>query len=290
MFVREWFGLLSALIGIADFADPHAAPFESGTLLMASMEDADTKLAGINLVHELVHSALPSPRPWVYEGLAHFAEAAYREQQGGRSAALNLLGSHRAAFLDAEKDVPGGSGKDIGPPLASTFDEVYYRSKAAYVWWMLRDMIGDDALKAAIAKYRAADDKDPKYVEGLIEGASKRDLGWFFDDWVYHDRGLPALRVLAVHPWEDDKPGGGKRVKMITVTLENSGHVGAEVPFTVRCAGSEVSRRLEVRAKSTATIRVELAEAPIDVVVNDGSVPESDVANNLFKIEGADKK
>ncbi len=289
-FVTQWFGKPSAPIAIADFADPHAAPFESGTLLMASMEDADTRLAGINLVHELTHSAMPSPRPWVYEGLAHFAEAAYREQQGGRSAALDLLGSHRAALLDGEKDVPGSSGKDIGPPLAITFDEVYYRTKAAYVWWMLRDMIGDDALKAAIAKYRAADDRDPKYVEGLVETAAKRDLGWFFEDWVYHDRGLPDLRVLAVHAWEDDKPGGGRRVQMITVTLENRGAVGAEVPFTIRCAGSEVSRRLGVRAKSTATMRVELAEAPIEVVVNDGSVPESDSGNNVFKIEGAEKR
>ena len=289
-FVTEWFGKPVAPIVIADFADPNAAPFESGTLLMASMEDADTKLAGINLVHELVHSALPSERPWVYEGLAHFAEAAYREQQGGRSAALDLLKAHRAAFLDAEKDVPGGSGKEIGPPLATTFDEIYYRSKAAYVWWMLRDMIGDDALKAAIAKYRATDDKDPKYVEGLVEAASKRDLSWFFEDWVYHDRGLPALRVLAVHPWEDDKPGGGKRTQMVTVTLENSGNVGAEVPFTVKCAGSEVSKRLEVRAKSTATMRVELAEAPIEVVVNDGSVPEQDLGNNVFKISAAPAK
>ena len=285
-FVTEWFGKPTAPIAIADLADPHAASFESGTLLMVSMEGEDTKQAGINLVHELVHSAFASPRPWVYEGLAHFAEAAYREQQGGRSAALDLLASHRAAFLDAEKQAPGAPVKDIGPPLATTFDEIYYRSKAAYVWWMLRDMIGPDALKAAVAKYRAVDDRDPKYMEGLIEAAAKRDLSWFFEDWVYHDRGLPDVRVLAVHPWEDDKPGGGKRTQMVTVTLENSGNAGAEVPFTVRCAGSEVSRRLEVRAKSTATIRVELAEAPIDVVVNDGSVPESDAGNNVFKIQG----
>jgi hypothetical protein len=150
-------------------------------------------------------------------------------------------------------------------------------------------MIGDEALKAVIAKYRAADDKDPRYVEGLVEAAAKRDLGWFFEDWVYHDRGLPQLRVLAVHPWEDDKAVGGKHPQMVTVTLENSGNVGAEVPFTVRCAGSEVSRRVEVHAKSTATMRVELAEPAIEVVVNDGSVPEQDLGNNVFKIHAEDK-
>ena len=119
--MTEWFGKPSAPIAIADLADPHAAPFESGTLLMVSMEGEDTKQAGINLVHELVHSAFASPRPWVYEGLAHFAEAAYREQQGGRSAALDLLASHQAAFLDAEKQAPGAPVKDIGPAAGDYF-------------------------------------------------------------------------------------------------------------------------------------------------------------------------
>lgn len=294
-FVTEWFGKPAAPVAIADLADPHATPFESGTLLMVSMAGEDTKLAGINLVHELVHSALASPRPWVYEGLAHFAEAAYREEQGGRQAALDLLGIHRAAFLDAEKDlaaapekVPQARARSVGAnlgnagqPLITTFDEIYYRSKAAYVWWMLRDMVGDDALKSAIGKYRADDDnnEDPKYVERLVETAAKRDLGWFFEDWVYHDRGLPDVRVQSAHPWKTEK-----EAQMITVTLENLGPAGAEVPFTIHCEGNDVTRRLEVRAKSTATMRVELPGAPLEIVVNDGSVPESDLTNNVFRI------
>lgn len=277
-FVTEWFGKPGAPVAIADFADPHSAPFESGTLLLASMATEDTKLAGINLVHELVHSAVWSPRPWMYEGLAHFAEAMYREQQGGRQAALDLLGIHRATFLEAEKDVAADPGKNTGQPLATTFEEIYFRSKAAYVWWMLRDMVGDDALKSAIGKYRAADDKDPKYVEQLVAAAGKRDLSWFFDDWVYHDRGLPDIKVQSVHPWKTEK------AEMITVTLENRGNAGAEVPFTVRCEGGDVTRRLEVRAKGTATTRVDLPGTPIEIVVNDGSVPESDVTNNAFKV------
>jgi hypothetical protein len=288
-FVRGWFGPPSAPVTVADFSDSQSAPFESGTLLMASMAAEDSKLAGINLVHELVHSALPSSRPWVYEGLAHFAEAMYRQQQGGRQAALDFLGLHRATFLDSEKEVATALQKNagqkivqpktVGQPLADTFDETYYRSKAAYVWWMLRDMVGDDALKQVIRKYRAEDDKDPKYVERLIASASKRDLGWFFDDWVYRDRGLPDFRVQLVHPWQTDKG-----VQFVTVTLENLGNAGAEVPFTVIFAGGEITKRIEVRAKSTATTRVELAGTASEIVVNDGSVPESDLTNNVFKI------
>jgi hypothetical protein len=288
-FVSGWFGQPTTEITIADFADPNSAPFESGTLLMASMAAEDSKLAGINLVHELTHSALPSSRPWVCEGLAHFAEAMYRQQQGGRQAALDLLGAHRAAFLDSEKEVSAALQKNasqpkLGQPLATTFDETYYRSKAAYVWWMLRDMIGDDALKQAIGKYRAKDDddKDPKYVEQLIEAAARRDLSWFFDDWVYRDRGLPDIHVQSVHPWKTEKPE--KNVQMLTVTLENLGNAGAEVPFTILFEGGEITKRIEVRAKGTATTRVEIPGTPSEIKVNDGSVPESDMANNVFKI------
>jgi hypothetical protein len=283
-FVTDWFAKPTAPVAIADFADPHAAPFESGTLLLVSMTAEDTKLAGINLVHELVHSAVASPRPWVSEGLAHFGEALYREQQGGREAALDLLGVHRAAFLDSEKDVADPHQRAAGQPLVTTFDETYYRSKAAYVWWMLRDMVGRDALQQAIHNYKASDDTDPKYVERLVESAAKRDLSWFFDDWVYHDRGLPDFRVQSVHPWQDVNQKADKQVQTLTITLENLGLAGAEVPFTVRCEGSDITQRLEVRAKSTATTRLELPCTPLEVVVNDGSVPETDVTNNVFKI------
>jgi len=251
---------------------------------MASMAAADSKLAGINLVHELVHSALPSSRPWVYEGLAHFAEALYRQDQGGRQAALDFLGIHRAAFLDSEKEVAVSAGKNAGQPLAGTFDETYYRSKAAYVWWMLRDMVGDAALKQAIGNYRAEEDRDPKYVEKLVEAAAKRDLGWFFDDWVYRDRGLPDFKVQSVHPWQTEKG-----VQIVTVTLENKGDAGAEVPFRVIFAEGEITTRLEVRARSTATTRVETPSVATQIVVNDGSVPEVDLTNNAYTIPAAAK-
>jgi hypothetical protein len=36
-------------------------------------------------------------------------------------------------------------------------------------------------------------------------------------------------------------------------------------------------------------IRVETSAAPVEIVVNDGSVPESNLANNTFKIEPEQK-
>ena len=193
--------------------------------------------------------------------------------------ALEFLNQHRTAFVQVEKETATAPEKNPGQPLSTTFDESYYRSKAAYVWWMLRDMIGNDGLKQAIHKYQAAADKDPKYVETLIASIEKRDLSWFFDDWVYHDRGLPDFRVLAAHPWK-----GAKETQIVTVTIENLGGAGAEVPFTIRFATGEITRRIEVRAKSIATMRIEVPATATEVVVNDGSVPESDLTNNVFKI------
>ncbi|MFY9643848.1 MAG: hypothetical protein WAK29_01635, partial [Terriglobales bacterium] len=112
-----------------------------------------------------------------------------------------------------------------------------------------------------------------------VEAAAKRDLSWFFDDWVYHDRGLPGLRVQSAHSWKTEKD-----VQFITVTLENLGNAGAEVPFTITFEGGEITKRLEVRARSTATTRVELPQPASQIFVNDGSVPESDLTNNVFQV------
>jgi hypothetical protein len=57
----------------------------------------------------------------------------------------------------------------------------------------------------------------------------------------------------------------------------------------VKFTGGEIMRRLEVHAKNKAVIRFEVPATPEAIVVNDGSVPESDVTNNTFKIESTDK-
>ena len=72
---------------------------------------------------------------------------------------------------------------------------------------------------------------------------------------------------------------------ILSVTVDNLGSAGAEVPVIVKFAGGEATKRLEVRAKDKATIRIETPAAPQKVMVNDGSVPESDVTNNEFKVD-----
>jgi len=279
--LSDWFGKPREKAKTADLPDPAAAPFESGSLLLTPLAGADPKLAGLAAAHQLTHAAFSSFRPWIEEGLAHFAQALYLEQQKGRQAALDYMGLHRSAFSEAEKQVTAPRSEDeLTRSLANTTNEELYRSKAMYVWWMLRDMIGDADLKKALASYRPEQDKDSSYMPRLIAAQAQRDLGWFFDDWVYHDRGLPDFKIESAFSRK-----ATANEFLLTITVNNLGGAAAEVPLVVKFNGGEVRKRLEVRAKSKASVRVEIPGAPQEIVVNDGSVPESDIKNNVFKVE-----
>jgi hypothetical protein len=282
--ITEWFGPSRRKAETADLVDSNAAPFESGSLLLTPLTVADAKLAGLVAAHQLAHASFYSSRPWIDEGLAHFAQALYLEQQRGRQTALDYMGLHRAAFSEAEKQTAASTPEnEMNRSLVKTTNEELYRSKAMYVWWMLRDMVGEQALKKAFAAYRPDQDNDPSYMPHLIQSQTQRDLEWFFSDWVYRDRGLPDLKVESAF---SRKTMSGY---LLTITVENRGGAGAEVPLTVKFAGGEIGRRLEVRAKSKGVIRVETSAAPVEIVVNDGSVPESNLTNNTFKIESEQK-
>lgn len=275
--ITDWFGPPREKAETADLPDPNAAPFESGAFLLTPLGDSNPRLAA---VHQITHASFSSFRPWIEEGLAHFAQALVLEQQKGRQAALDYMNLHRSALGRAET-VETTTGEDgASRALANTIDEDLYRSKAMYVWWMLRDLLGDAALKKALHAYRPEDDKEPSYMPSLIAAQTQHDLEWFFDDWVYRDRGLPEFKVESAF---SRKTLGN--AFMLTVTVDNLGTAGAEVPVIVKFTGGEVTKRLVVHANEKATIRVETPEAAQEVRVNDGSVPERIVTNNTLKIE-----
>jgi hypothetical protein len=284
--VTEWFGPLRGKAETADLADPNAAPFESGPLLLTALTGADPKPAGLTAAHQLTHAAFSSPRPWIDEGLAHFAQALYLEHQSGRQAALDYMALHTSALnvFEKEKQTTAPRSEDeVIHSLIKTHDEELYRSKAMCVWWMLREMIGDPTLKKALASYHADQDNEPSYMQRLIQAQTQRDLEWFFDDWVYRDRGLPDFKVASAFARKTSPDN-----YMLTITVENLGAAGAEVPVTVKFVGGVIVKQLVIRGKSNAVIRVEVPNQPEEIVVNDGSVPESDMTNNVFEIEAAD--
>jgi hypothetical protein len=277
----------SASLQIAQLPDSGAAPFASQRLLLLPMRPA-TEEDRRTLVYAVAREKVPSQRVWIGEGLAHFAQVLDIEQQHGRKAALEYLSAHRSFIVESEKGLSSAKPRSsvenetaaANCSLINATDEMYLQSKAMWVWWMLRDMVGDFGVNMTLAQYSESKDTDASYMPRLIASHTQRDLEWFFDDWVYRDRGLPDFKVESVFPRKTMTDS-----YIVTVTVDNLGTAGAEVPVIVKFAGGEVVKRLEVRAKSKATIRVETPSAPQEIVVNDGSVPESDMTNNIFKME-----
>lgn len=271
-------GAAQGELRILGLPDGDAAPFVTAGMLLTPLKLPINNDAMLNLVYARAFSSVTSPRAWIQDGLAHFAQAMFIEQEGNPTAALSYLQSHQEALIAAEKQ-PGGDVRS----LIDCPDGLYLQTKAMYVWWMLRDMLGTDP-RMVLNEYKAAEDSDPKYLEHILEKTTKKDLSWFFDDWVYHDRGLPDFRVSYANVAK--MANGGF---LVTVTVENLGEAGAEVPLTLKIEGGEVDKKIVVRGKAKATVRLEAAGKPVEIVINDGSVPESDLSNNTYKIADTDK-
>lgn len=231
-FLQSWLGPTPrSQLAVLDLPDPDDATFESGPLLVTAMQQAASdQLAGI-FVHALAHAWMSSPRAWLSEGVAQFMGTLWLEKQSGRQKALEALESGRMALALAEPPSPGVSA---GQPLARATSPVFYRTKAAYIFWMLRDLIGDPTLAAALRAYDPAQDAarglgpsaNSAYFEQLLEKAvagsetstgessslamspapAPTDLSWFFSDWIDYDKGLPDIAIDNVYPTSTAAP------------------------------------------------------------------------------------
>ena len=286
--IKDWFGELKRPVALVELP-AESQPYESGPLFFESLQRIAAANESITAAHQLAHSAFVSPRPWLQEGLAHFAGVLSVEQRSGRSSAVQYLSRLLPALVDLEKANLSGSASPSTPDtaLANSGDDVYTRDKAIFVFWMLRGLLGDSVMKSALTKYKPEDDKEPSYFQRLLEQEAKAarvypklSLEQFFDDWVYRDRGLPEFSVASTYTRKLVGSPNGNNYG-VTVTVQNSGNAGAEVPVTITAGERErATQRLVVPAKAQASVRLFLVNLPQQVTINDGSVPEMDMSNN----------
>ncbi|MGA2278652.1 MAG: hypothetical protein ABSG00_13720 [Terracidiphilus sp.] len=295
-FLQGWLGQKPrSELTLLDLPDPKDAPFETGSLLAAPLSDINSQTAlkaGSDpmeniLVHALTHAwittlnASQTPE-WLNEGLATFVGALWVEKKLGRDAALRTLEADRTALALAE---PASPGQSSGQPLAQAVSPVYYRTKAAYVLWMLRDQVGDEALAAALRGYNpaAADPgSHPSFERLLEERPSHPDLAWFFTDWIDADKGLPDVSLEGVFPTT-----ASAGYWLVAVSLANNGYAAAEVPVTVRSASASVTRRVRIPARGKVTERILIEGKPTEAQVNDGSVPETQASVHITRLDSA---
>ncbi len=267
--IHLWLGKEpKGVLNIVDLPETGDAPFEDGAVLFTDVRNREPAKLTDTLIHSLTHLYFQSPYPWLQEGVASFMGSLWVEKDRGRDAAIQQLDNSRGALSLAE---PGDGGSDAAhQALLIARDPVYYRVKATYVFWMLRDLAGDGALGKALRDYQPGSDLTGNGFEQVLEQVSGKDLKWFFQDWVNHDRGLPDLSIAGVFPNKSSVPGS----YIVAVDISNSGSAQAEVPVSVSSGTNTVTERLRIPAKSKVSHRFVLAGQPAEVAVNDGTVPE----------------
>jgi hypothetical protein len=272
--LTDWLG--TGPLGMLNILDQDGQPFEDDALLVAPIRAAAADALAPSMAHSLAHAWFGSSHVWLDEGVAQFLSLLWMEQGQGRAVTVEHLQEEAKTLALAEPAAtPNPSSADPGQSLIGASDEIFYRTKAAAVLWMLRSIVGDDALKQALKAYRTDKlDSDPKEFQLVLERTSKRELGWFFDDWVYHDRGLPDLTIVSVSPRAFDKIADKGAGWLVAVEVKNDGGAAAEVPVTVRSGTLTATQRLRIPARSSASTRIVFEGTPEEVLVNDGTVPE----------------
>jgi hypothetical protein len=290
-FLESWLGAHPrSQLTLLDLPEAGDAPFETGAMLATPIRDGKAdQLDGV-LLHGLTHASIASahatepPPAWLDEGVAHFMGTLWVAKQRGHDQALSALESGRPALALAEPESPGQSS---GQPLDAAISPVYYRTKAAYVFWMLRDLVDDAGLAAALRTDSAVQGNGnavgrSAFEKRLESSAPHRDLSWFFADWVDADKGLPDLAIDGVFPTSEAAGNW-----LVAVNVTNSGYAAAEVAVTVRSVDNSVTQRLMVPARGKATQRILIQSKPTEVQVNDGSVPETQASVHITKLEDA---
>ena len=263
-------------VSLVELPEIQDATFDADTLLLSPLKTIDRKSLELTIAYMLAHQSLWSPRAWIYEGTAHLAQALMRERQDRRAAAIAFMEQRLQPLALIETGAPETAKANS---LVNTTSEVFYRTKAMYVWWMLREIVSERVLLDSLQQYDSADDKESSYIQKLLEKNSHKDLEWFFDDWVYQDRGLPEFTISNGYA----RPSL-QGIFLVSATIENSGGAAAEVPVIVHTESGDVVTRLRVPAHGKNAVRVEVNSRPIEITVNDGSVPEVDRSDNTTAI------
>lgn len=156
---------------------------------------------GQNLVedlvsHELAHSWFGDlvtcrnwAELWLNESFATFMEAAYREKMYGREDYLRKIDEDATQYFaeEVKKRDKHGLFNQLARADDSIFDATTYQKGGAVIH-TLRETIGDEAFWKAINIYlnrHKFENVETQDLQKAMEEASKQDLDWFFNQWVY---------------------------------------------------------------------------------------------------------
>ena len=132
---------------------------------------------------------------WISEGFASYFSPLYFEARDGIEAFRSMMRASRETAVGS--DVVGQAIVDSSSnQLFDLLNRNNYQ-KGAWVLHMLRGEVGDEAFFRGIRDYYTRHRHGVALtadVRAAFEGASGRDLGWFFDQWI-RAPGHPRLEI-----------------------------------------------------------------------------------------------
>jgi aminopeptidase N len=188
-----------------------ATTMNDSEIMMAAMGENGITLDLVS--HELAHSWFGDmvtcrnwAELWLNEGFATYMEAAYREQRMGRDAYMAKIREDAADFIiDESINHKRHPLFDLNARnVDALFDDPNTTDqKGGAVIHQLREQIGTEAFWKGINIYLNAHkfgNAESTDLQKAMEQSSGQDLGWWFDQWVYHG-GAPSLNVTQLwHP------------------------------------------------------------------------------------------
>jgi len=235
------------------------------------------------VAHELAHQwwgnmvTLASwEHMWLNEGFARYSEALWYESQSGGEAYREWI---RSMWRPPEW-FPGA----LVPPDYIFNATVYL--KGAWVLHMLRGVLGDRLFFQGLRSWgesHAFANATTEDLVSLFQEVSNRDLGWFFDRWVY-GTGMPAYDLFWSLAAGDSWPILELRVEQIQPEPPFS------MPIEIEIQDSERTYRVSIQdslRSQTFRIPVRLAPAAIRFDPDDWILKELRMVVGPASIAGA---
>jgi len=171
------------------------------------------RLLESSIAHEIAHQWFGDSASeedwydvWLSEGFATYCAHLYNEHYYGSARLATGMAADRQKVIAYATSHPASSIVDttITDPNDVLNTNTY--EKASWVLHMLRSSLGDptffDAIRAYYEKFRYGNASTADFKE-VVESVSGKDLGWFFDQWIFR-AGLPQLSVK----WHYDPESG----------------------------------------------------------------------------------
>jgi len=161
---------------------------------------------------------------WLNEGFATFSEALYYENEYGKQAYSSYIESMMGT---AKSDTDNSVYVNDISTVNSIFSYATTYAKGGVVLHMLRGIVGDSTFFRILRSYNS----DPRFAygvastsdfESVAEDISGKDLGYFFDEWIY-GVGYPGYS----YNWNYTNVGSGNYE--INLNISQTSH--AELPF-----------------------------------------------------------